>query len=178
MNETKDKTITRIDTNKVFVDEKNELYFLKTVETYQFLMLNQNGESVHSKTPQKTETTHVTPEMLGFSKRESWDIFVYKTNHSELEDTTEYYSMTLTFEVPNEARYKTAYFKKVHSGRVFLKWFDSGCSSEVSINDPEFTKRGKARKLPPDTILKRDAPVFTLSSSGELERRLDSEAVW
>lgn len=172
-----DKKVSYVDMGKVFEEQDGSLYFIKTTETFKFLLMNQNGENIYSKTAE-IKTEHVTPEQLGFSKRENMEIFVYKTEHEDLEDKTVYYSMTLEFSIPNEARYKTAYFKKTKDGRVFLKWFDSSCCSEVSINDPEFTKRGKARKLPNDTILKRDAPIFTLSASGELERRLDSEKVW
>jgi hypothetical protein len=173
-----DKTIERVDTGKVYLEQDGSVYFLKTIQTYQFLMVNQNGDNIYSKTATETQTEHVTPEQLGFTKKASWEIYVYKTEHEELEDKTVYYSMTLYFEIPLETRYRTAYFKIAKSGRVFLKWFDSSSCSEVSINDPEFCKRGKAKRLPEDTILQRNAPVFTLSSSGELERRLDSEAVW
>jgi len=176
---TNDKTVSRVDTGKVFLEQDGSIYFLKTVETYQFLMVNpNNGENIYSKTPMKTEQTHITPEMLKFSKRETWDIFVYKTNNDELESRTEYYSMTLTFTVPSEKRYFSAFLKKVKSGRVFLTWFDSGTCSEISINDGEFTSRGKARKLAPDTILQKGSPIFTLSASGELERRLSENDIW
>jgi hypothetical protein len=175
--QTQDKTVTRVNMGRVY-EKDGSLYFAKTTKTFKFLLINQQGESVYSKTPSEIKTENITPETLGFSKRESWEIYVYKTTHEDLEEKTEYYSMLLTFAVPNEARYKTAYFKKAKSGRVFLTFFDSGTCSEVSINSPEWTTRGKARKLAPDTILNRDAPVFTLSASGELERRLDSEKVW
>jgi len=173
-----DKVNSFTNMGKVFEEPDGSIYFLKKTETYKFIMVNQNGDSVYEKTPFKTETSHVTPESLGYSKHESWDIYVYKVNHSELEDTTEYYSMTLNFQVSSEKRYSTAYLKKSKSGKVFLTWFNSGCCSEISINDSEWTTRSKAKKLSPDTILQRNAPVFTLSSSGELERRLDSEQVW
>jgi hypothetical protein len=178
MSTQQDKTISHIDSNKVFIEKDGSLYLIKRIQTFKFLMVNQNGDSVYEKTPFKTETLHVTPESLGYSKHESWDIYVYKVDHSNLEDKTEFYSMTLNFQVPDEKLYKTAYFKKVKSGRVFLMWFNSGTCSEVSINDNEFCKREKARKLPEDTLIQKNAPIFTLSSSGELERRLDSDAVW
>jgi hypothetical protein len=178
MSETNDKTNSFINFGKVFLEPDGSLYFVKTTETYKFITLNSNGEEVFSKNPTKTETTHVTPESLGYTKKAEWMIYVYKEVKDELEDKKVYYSMLLTFEIPEEKRYKTAYFKKAKSGRVFLMWFDSGCTSEVSINDPEFTKRSKAVRLKEDTILQRTAPVFTLSANGELERRLDSEAVW
>lgn len=175
---TQDKTVERVDMGKIFLEPNGSLYFLKTVETYQFITITPNGDSIYSKTPIKIEKTHITPEQMNFTKKASWDIYVYKTVHEDLEDRTDYYSMTLTFEIPEEKRYKTAYFYKVKNGRVFLKWFDSGTSSEVSINDSEFCKRGKAKRLPENTIIQKNAPIFTLSSSGELERRLDSENVW
>lgn len=178
MSETSDKVVSFINMGKVFLDEKGELFFVKTTETFKFLLINSNGESVFSKTPTKTEETHVKPETLGYTKKATYEIFVFKTEKDELEDKTVYYSMVLTFEVPNEQRYKTAFFRKAKSGRVFLTWFDSGTSSEVSINDKEFTSRGKAERLPEDTILKRGSPIFTLNGNGELERRLQENEVW
>lgn len=178
MSETQDKTVARVNMGRVYEEKNGSLFFVKTTKTFKFLLINPNGEAVYSKTPISTKTEHVTPEQLEFKKKESWEIYVYKVEHEDLEEKTVYYDMTLTFQVPNEARYKTAYFKKAKSGRVFLIFFDSGTCSEVSINSPEWTTRSKARKLAPDTILNRDAPVFTLSASGELERRLDSEAVY
>lgn len=174
-NETNDSTISRVDFNRVYIEQDGSLYFIKTTKTYKFLLINQDGRSIYGTTPIKTEQSHVTPESLGYTKKATWDILVYKTVEGEgLEKETIFYSMTLNFEVPNEARYRTAFFKKTRSGRVFLKWFDSSCCSEVSINDEEFCKRGKAKRLPEDTIIQRNAPIFTLSSSGELERRIEA----
>jgi hypothetical protein len=178
MNESKDKTVEIVDYNKVFVDEKGALYLNKKIKTYPFLLVNAYGDNVYAKDPSKVEIVHVTPESLGFTKKETWIIYVTKTDTTELENTTAYYEMPLYFEVPNEARYKCAYFLKVTSGRVSLRWLDSGTDAAVSVNDAEFCKRGKARKLPENTILKRGAPIFTLNANGELELRLDSEAVW
>lgn len=174
----KDKTVEFTNFGRVYEEKDGSLYFIKTTETFKFLLINGNGEEVYSKTPSKTEKTHVTPESLGYTKKETWMIYVYKTERDELEDKTVFYELPLTFEIPEEKRYKTAYFKKAKSGRVFLAWFDSGTTSEISINDTEFTKRGKSKRLPEDTIIQKNAPIFTLSASGELERRLSENEVW
>jgi hypothetical protein len=178
MSTTQDKTVVSVSGNKVFIEQDGSLYLIKTTKTYKFLLINQDGKSIYGTSPSKIEKTHVTPESLGYTKKAEWLIYIYKVNHSDLQDTTEFYVMPLYFEVPDEKRYRCAYFFKTKSERVFLKWFDSASCSEVSINDPEFCKRGKATKLASDTILLKNAPIFTLSASGELERRLDSEAVW
>jgi hypothetical protein len=178
MNETNDKTVERVDMGKIFLEPDGSLYFVKRTQTFKFIMLNANGEEVFSKNPIKTETTRVTPESLGYTKKAEWTVYVYKEMKDELEDIKVFYEMPLIFEIPNEARYKTAYFRKARSGRVFLMWFNSGTCSEISINDPEFTKRGKAKKLPENTILQKGSPIFTLSANGELERRLSENEIW
>ncbi|MGD0158863.1 MAG: hypothetical protein ABSB89_01030 [Candidatus Bathyarchaeia archaeon] len=179
MSTNQDDIKTYVNMGRVFEDEKGELYFIKTTEKRKFIMRSSdNGEPIFEKTPCATKEEHVTPSELGFTKKDTRDIYVYKTENSELEEQTVYYSMTLTFEIPQEKKYKTAYLRKAKSGRVFLVWFDSGCSSEVSVNDSEFCKRSKGKRLEPDTIINRNAPIFTLSASGELELRLDSSKVW
>lgn len=173
MSETPNKISSFVNMGKVFVNEKNELYFIKTTETFQFKGLNADKDEVYGKDAIKTERTHVTPEQLGFTKKATYEIYVYKIEHDDLEEKTVYYSMLLNFEIPNEQRYKTAYFKTAKSGRVSLMWLDSGTCSEVSVNDSEFCKRSKAKRLSEDTILKRGSPIFTLNGNGELERRLE-----
>jgi hypothetical protein len=163
---------------KVFLDENGAIYFIKEVKTFKFITVNPNGESIYNKTAIKTEEKRITPEQLGYTKSAKWDIYVYKTEHEELEDKTVYYSMTLNFAIPEEKRYKTAYFKTTQSGRVFLTWFESGTCSEVSINDPEFCTRSKAKRLSEDTILQRGSPIFTLSAEGILERRLQENEIY
>jgi len=178
MSETNDKTNSFINFGKVFEEKDGSIYFLKTTETFKFLMVNQNGEDIYAKTPMKTEQTHVTPEQLGYTKKAEWTVFVYKEVKDELEDIKVFYELPLIFEIPSEQRYKTAYFKKAKSGRVFLMWFNSGTCSEISINDLEFTKRGRAKKLPENTIIQKGSPIFTLNASGELERRLQENEIW
>jgi hypothetical protein len=162
-----------VNMGKVFIDEKGDIFLVKTTQHYKFLLINQNGEPVYEKQPFKVEETHITPETLGFTKKASWEIYVYKTEHEELEEKTVYYSMLLNFEVPSEARYKTAYFRVAKTGRIILCWLDSSTASEVSINDKEFCTRGKAKRLPENSIIQKGSPVFTLNGNGELERRLE-----
>lgn len=169
---------TYVDMGRVYETEKGELYFIKTIETRKFIRISDSGEPVFERMPSDKKTEHITPTELGFSKKETWTVYVYKTENDELEEKTVYYELPLNFEIPQEAKYKTAYFKKAKSGRIFLTWFNSGTCSECSVNDGEFVKRGKAKRLEPDTIIKRGAPIFTLSASGELERRLDSSLIW
>jgi len=149
-----------IDMNKVFEDEEG-IYFQKTNFEHQNL-----GK--------------VRPSELGFEKKKIWEIFVYKIveNTEALENQKIFYSLELIFEVPNEARYKTAFLHQAKSGKVFLRWFDSGSCAECSINDKEFCSRGKLRRLPENTRIAKNAPIFRQNSNGELEREISEDAIW
>jgi hypothetical protein len=149
-----------VDMNKVFEDELG-IYFQKSNFEHQNL-----GK--------------VRPSELGFEKKKVWKIYVYKVieNTEALENQKIYYSLELIFEVPQEARYKTAYLHKAQSGKVFLRWFDSGSCAECSINDKEFCSRGKLRRLPENTRIAKNAPIFRQNANGELEREISEEAIW
>jgi hypothetical protein len=170
----KDAKTVYVNTQRVFLEDNGDPFFEKVTETRKFNTYLKQYE----KTPSEKKTEKVTPSEMGFTRKETWTIYIEKTDTSELENTTVYYEMELTFTIPEEARYRYYYFRKAQSGRVFLIMLESGVCSEVSINDKEFTTRGKAKRLPENTILKRGSPKFTLSSSGELERRLSENEIW
>jgi len=144
----------QIDMNKVFEDELG-IYFSKS---------NFEHENLGK----------VRPSELGFSKRQTWEIYVYKVLESTetLENQKIFYNLELIFTIPEENRYKTAFLYRAKSGKVFLKWFDSGTCSEVGINDKEFSSRGKLKRLPEDTMIPKDAPIFRQNANGELEREI------
>jgi hypothetical protein len=132
---------------------------------------------------QKTNFEHqnlgkVRPSELGFEKKKIWEIYVYKVieNTESLENQKIYYSLELIFTVPEEKRYSTAFLHQAKSGKVFLKWFDSGTCSEVGINDKEFSSRGKLKRLPENTMIPKNAPIFRQSTNGELEREISD--IW
>jgi hypothetical protein len=118
----------------------------------------------------------VRPSELNYVKEVTTKIYVEKLIQSEesLENQITVFEQTLTISVPEEVRYKYIYLFKVQNGTVHLKDFDSGCTSAVSINDAEFVKRGKAKKLAPDTLLLKSAPIFTIRE-GVLERKLATQ---
>ena len=147
--------------NKVFEDELG-IYFQKTNFEHQNL-----GK--------------VRPSELGFEKQKIWEVYVYKVveNNEALENQKLFFSLELIFAVPNEARYKTAYlYQTAKSGKVFLRWFDSGTCSECSINDKEFCSRGKLKRLPENSRISFNAPTFRQNANGELEREISEEAIW
>ena len=151
---------TMIDMNRVFEDEEG-IYFQKTNFEHQNLGKVRLSE-------------------LGFEKKKIWEVYVYKVveNNEALENQKLFFSLELIFEVPNEARYKTAYLYQAKSGKVFLKWFDSGTCSECSINDKEFCSRGKLKRLPENSRISFNAPTFRQNANGELEREISEEAIW
>ena len=152
---------TTIDMNKVFEDEEG-IYFQRTNFEHQNLGKVRLSE-------------------LGFEKQKIWGVYVYKVieNTESLENQKIFYSLELIFAVPNEARYKTAYlFQTAKSGKVFLRWFDSGSCAECSINDKEFCSRGKLKRLPENTRIAKNAPIFRQNANGELEREISEEAIW
>lgn len=153
-----DKKDFIVDMNKVFEDELG-IYFLKS---------NFEHENLGK----------VRPSELGFEKKKTWEIYVYKIveNTEALENQKIFYSLELIFEVPNEKRYSTAFLHQAQSGKVFLKWFDSGTCSEVGINDKEFSSRGKLKRLPENTRIAKNAPIFRQSTNGELEREISD--IW
>jgi len=121
------------------------------------------------------------PEEMGFKKEETWAIYVYKMIQSpeSLTDETVYFEMELKFAFPADEprKWKNQYFYKARSGRVMLRDFESGIASEVSINS-ELVVRGKAKKLPENSMIPKTAPIFRLSSSGELEREIQDSSIW
>jgi hypothetical protein len=58
-----------------------------------------------------------------------------------------------------------------------LRDFEAGICSEVSINS-ELVTRGKAVKLPENSLVPKNAPIFRLSASGELEREIQESSIW
>lgn len=170
----KDATRTKIDMTKVFLDEKTqEPYVLRTIKTFKF----NTYERRYELDPYDTKKERVTPSELGLQKTQSTNIFVVKTDTSELENQMVYYDMLLTLEMEDTRANKYKYFKKVKSGRIFLVDLESAVSSLVGVNS-EYVKRGKVRKLQENTLISKDMPVYTLNANGELELRLDSDNVW
>lgn len=153
--------MSSIDFNRVMEDETS-IYF--------------NKVDVKGKIIEK-----VRPESLGFMKTESWMIYVYKVIQSAqtLTDETVYFSMELKFVFPKDEKkkWKHQYFYRARSGRIMLRDFESGICSEVSINS-ELVTRSKAKKLPENSRIPKTAPIFRLSSSGELEREIQESSIW
>lgn len=145
-----------IDFDRVFEDEKG-IYFEKTDSKHRLI-------------------STVRPEEVGYLKSMTMKIYIEKTvsNSEQLENEVTVFEQLLTITVPDEARCKYWYLFKTKNGSVYLKYFDSGCCSSVSVNDSEMVKRGKAKKLPNDTFLPKNAPIFVIRE-GILERRLNSE---
>ena len=123
----------------------------------------------------------VRPSEMGFAKTQTMDIYVYKTiqNPDKLQDETVYFSMELTFAFPADEpkKWLNMYFYKARSGRIMLRDFESGVCSECSINS-ELVTRGKAVKLPENSLIAKNAPIFRLSASGELEREIQESSIW
>jgi len=122
-----------------------------------------------------------TPEELGFKREESWTVYVYKTIQSPetLTDETVYFEMELKFAFPTDEprKWKNQYFYRARSGKIMLRDFESGVCSEVGINS-ELITRGKAKKLPENSRIPNNAPIFRLSSSGELEREVNQNPIY
>lgn len=149
-----------VDCNKVFEDE-NGIFFLKT---------NFKHENLGK----------VRPQEMGFTKTQTARIYIYKEIQSteNLDNETVFFDMTLTFAFPEDRKeFKTQYFYKCRSGRVMLRDFSSGVCSEVSINS-ELVTRGRAKKLDPNTRIPKNAPIFRINSSGELERQISENSIW
>jgi hypothetical protein len=130
-----------------------------------FRIENKKGETLGKKRPSE----------LGYSKEMSSTVYVYKEIQSEenLTDSTVYFEMELKFSFPEEKRFKYAYFYKAKSGKVFVRDFDSAICSEVGINDNTFVTRGKTHKLPENSRIPLDAPIFRLNAqTSELERQV------
>ena len=121
------------------------------------------------------------PQDFGFKKTESWTVYVYKTIQSPetLTDETFYFSMTLSFKFPEDEKRKWlhSYFYKAKSGRIMLRDFESGVVSECGVNS-ELVTRGKAIKLPENTRIPKNAPIFRLNPSMELEREIQESSIW
>lgn len=153
---------TVIDTNVVF-EEKGKFYFNKTDEKRHVI-----GK--------------VSPEDMGYTKSIKAKIFIAKKLSSEesLTDETIIFTQEIEYSVPSELRYSTAFLFKARSGRIFLKWFDSGCTSEVGVNDSEFCHRNaKAVRLPNDTLLPKSTPIYTLNpKTGELELEVHVNSIF
>jgi len=140
------------------IDEKG-LYFEKK---------NMEGLKVVS-------TERVRPEELGFKKSFEQKIYVKKfVSSSESLDNQEiFFSMTLTYAIPQEERYRFLYLFQTRSGSVFKRDFTgSPCPcSQVDVNDPELVKRSREKKLPENSILENGIPVFQIDpTSRELRR--------
>ena len=136
---------TYINMNVVFEDEKGKFYFNKTDEKNQVI-------------------AKVTPENMGFTKQIKKTIYIAKkiSNAESITDETVVFSQEVVFEVPSEKQYATAFLFQTRSKRIMLKWFNSGCTSEIGINDKEFVNRdSKAVRLPNDTLLPKSQRLFT-----------------
>ncbi|MGA2522908.1 MAG: hypothetical protein ABSF65_01995 [Candidatus Bathyarchaeia archaeon] len=147
-----------------------------------FSVVKQDEEGIYfDVTDEKGTVTKARPEQFGFKKEESWRIYVYKTiqNPDKLQDEQVFFSMTLTFAFPIDEPKKwiNQYFYKARSGRIMLRDFEAGICSEVSINS-ELVTRGKAVKLPENSLVPKNAPIFRLSASGELEREIQESSIW
>lgn len=121
----------------------------------------------------------VRPTEMGFSKEMETEIYVYKEVQSteSLQNELVYFSMTLKFAFPAEAKYKTMYFYKCKSGRVMLRDFDSTVCAEVGVNDSVFVTRSKAKKLPENSRIAKDAAIYKINpTTSELEREVSQ--VW
>lgn len=121
------------------------------------------------------------PEELGFVRTTSWTVYVYKVIQSAqtLVDETVYFSMPLTFKFPKDEKkkWKNQYFYRARSGRIMLRDFESGICSEVGVNS-ELVVRGKAKRLPQNSQIPKNAPIFRLNSNQELEREIQEGSVW
>jgi len=152
---------TIIDTNVVF-EEKGKLYFNKM-----------DGKKVVAR---------VTPEDMGYSKSIKAQIYIAKkiSNDESLTDETIVFTQEIEYSIPSEVKYATAFLFQTRSKRIFLKWFDSGCTSEVGVNDSEFCHRNaKAVKLPNDTLLPKSTPIYSLNpKTGELELEVHVNSIF
>jgi hypothetical protein len=124
----------------------------------------------------KKVISKISPEQCGYVKTTSLDIVVQKTisNPDSLSDEVVSFFMTLSFSMEPNAENRFRYFYKCRSGEIFIKDFEGlpyPCS-KVSINDPAYVKRSRARKCPEDTLVKAGTPIFTLNKSNELERQV------
>jgi hypothetical protein len=153
--------MSSIDFNRVMQDSEG-IYFEKTDEKHKVL-------------------AKVRPSEMGFMKEESWTVYVYKNIQSpeSLTDEQVFFEMKLKFAFPKDEKkkWKYQYFYRARSGRIMLRDFESGIASEVSINS-ELVTRGKAKKLPQNSRIPKTAPIFRLSSSGELEREIQESSIW
>lgn len=122
------------------------------------------------------------PEEMDFKKEETAKIYVYKNiqNPEKLQDEQVFFEMELKFAFPEGEgkKWKNCYFYKAKSGKVFLRDFDSAICQEVGINS-ELVTRGEAKKLPENSMIPKNAPIFRINpTNGELERELSSSNVW
>jgi hypothetical protein len=142
--------------DKVFEDEKG-IYFEKRDSKHKLI-------------------STVRPEEVGYLKSMTMKIYIEKTvsNSEQLENEVTVFEQTLTVTIPEEKRCKYWYLFKTKNGSVYLKYFESGCCSQISVNDSELVKRSRAKKLPENTFLPRNAPIFVIRD-GILERRLNNE---
>jgi len=116
------------------------------------------------------------PSEMGFVREITSKVYVYKTVQSteSLTNETIYFEMELRFAFPQDEpkKYRYSYFFKARSGRVMLRDFESGVCSEVGINS-ELVIRGKPKKLPENSRIPLDAPIFRLNAqTNELEREV------
>jgi hypothetical protein len=165
-----DRITTSINWGKIYEDEQGKIYAFKTIEVRKYNAWERDW--ILDKSQTKVEKTY--PEDNGYSKKQTQEVYIRKQISSEnnLTDSAIFFKMLLTFEIPSEKRYKYLYLYKVRSGRIFLNSFDSGSTTAVNVNDNEFVRRGRAIKLKNNSLIRKDAPVFTLNSEGTLERRL------
>jgi hypothetical protein len=159
-----------IDFTRIYLDENGKVYGYKVTNVRRFDVWTRDFKEVIAE--RKVEKAY--PEDHGCSKTQSMEIYVAKKINSpdQLSDEITYFKMPIKFEIPAEKRYRFFYFTRTRNGKVFLTNLEAGSTSEVGINDKEFCTRGRAIKLKSNTLLRKDAPVFTLGEGGVLERRL------
>lgn len=147
-------------------------------------MVYEDSEGFYfNKTDKDGKIEKVRPSDLGLIKSLSKNIFIKKFVQSteSLENETVYFDQEIEFRIPNEARYKPAFLYKCKSGRIVIRWLDSGCTSEVGINDSEFCDRTthKAKKLPENTLIPKKTLIYVQNpNNGELELEINSETIW
>jgi hypothetical protein len=165
----KDRISTNVNLGKPQIDSEG-LYFEKETVAFKFVPWERKFDN--QATVMKTEK--VRPDALGYKKQFEMSIIIEKLvqGTESLENELVYFEQKLTVSIPEEARYKYLYLFKTRSGEIFFKDFDSGTCSQININDAEFVRKSKAKKLRENTILPKNVSIFQLVE-GELRRRVE-----
>lgn len=171
----KPQTSYFISGDKVFIDEKGA-YLNKVCTTKEWDNFERKWKIV------ETHIDKIRPEQLSppHLKTKTRKIYIVKDIQSanSLSDERVVFEMELHYAFPEgDKRFQYHYFVEPKSGVIYIKELDSGCCSEAGVNS-EFVSRGKAKKLPEDTLIPKNAPIFRINPQGELEREINSENVW